>query len=66
MELSVLIKRQEDGTYIAVSPTVPNCVSHGKNPKEALDEHREKVRKHIAASSDYFPDCIEFHVVGET
>ena len=33
--------------------------------KEALDEHRERIRRHIAVSTDSFPDCIEFRVVGE-
>ncbi len=65
MELSVLISRDPDGTYVAMSPTVPQCITRGKSAKEALDEHRERIRRHIAVSTDSFPDCIEFRVVGE-
>lgn len=66
MELSVLIKRDSDGTYLAVSPSVPECITRGKNPKEALDEHRKRIRRHVAVSMDSFPDCIELRVIGET
>jgi hypothetical protein len=64
MELSVLIKKDPDGTYVAISPTVPECISRGKSPKEALDAHRRRIRPFVARGSDSFPDCIEFHVIG--
>ncbi len=64
MRLNVMIKRQRDGTYLATSPTVPDCVSEGKTPKEAIENHRTRVPRYVAASSDCFPDCIHLHVVG--
>ncbi len=65
MELSVVLKREADGTYVAISPTIPQCVTRGKSPKEALDEHRKRIRRHIAIAADSLPDSIEFHIVGE-
>ncbi len=65
MELSVVLKREADGTYVAISPTLPQCVTRGKSPKEALDEHRKRIRRHIAIATDSLPDSIEFHIVGE-
>ena len=64
MELSIVLKREPDGSYVAVSPMLPQCITRGSTPKEALDEHRERIRHHIATSTDSLPDCIEFHVVG--
>ncbi len=63
MRLSVTIKQDSDGTYVAVSPAVPECISRGASAKEVLDEHRVRVRQYVATSSDYFPDSIELHVV---
>ncbi len=63
MELGVLISRDPDGTYLAISPMLPECVSRGKNPKEALDEHRTSISRYIAAYSDSFPDSIKLRVL---
>jgi len=64
MRLNVMITRQQDGTYVATSPTIPDCVTEGKTPKEALEKHRTRIPRYVAASSDCFPDSIYLHVLG--
>lgn len=63
MELCVVISRELDGTYVAISPSFPKCISRGTSAKEALDVHRLNIRPHLAAGGDYMPDSLDFHVV---
>ncbi len=66
MELCVLISKELDGTYVAVSPSFPECVSKGMSAKEALDVHRLNIRPHLAVAGDYMPDSLDFHIVENT
>lgn len=63
MTLSVVIKKCDDGMYVAVSPTLPGCVTKGTSLKDALDKHRDRIRSYIASSVDMLPDSIEFCVI---
>ncbi|MHC4294286.1 MAG: type II toxin-antitoxin system HicB family antitoxin [Planctomycetota bacterium] len=64
MELNVVIEQQRDGTYIATSPSLPDCVTRGGSPKEVLERHRIRLPRYVATSSDSFPDSIQLHVLG--
>ncbi len=64
MILSVIIKKDTDGSFVAITPTMPKCISRGKNAKEALDEHRLKIRTYLVNAGNFMPDSIQFHIVG--
>ena len=65
MEFSVHLSKQDDGTYLAVTPAVPECISCGKTPKEAMDNHRANLRPYLAETCDQLPDCIELRVIDD-
>jgi predicted RNase H-like HicB family nuclease len=43
MHLKVLISEGEDGWLVVQCPSIPGCISQGKNPQEALDNIREAI-----------------------
>ncbi|WP_456475666.1 type II toxin-antitoxin system HicB family antitoxin [Candidatus Pyrohabitans sp.] len=43
MKIKVVIRKGEDGYYIAECPMLKGCVSQGKTPKEALDNIKEAI-----------------------
>jgi len=65
MDVNVKVRRLPDGTFEAVTPDVPGCVTRGRSRKEVLDKHREAVRPYVVASCDTMPDCIDLHVMEE-
>lgn len=65
MQLVVRTSRSPDGDYVAVCPSLPNCVSRGQDAEEALAKHREAVRGYVAAVTDFVPDKVLFSVVTE-
>ncbi len=45
----VLIYAGEDGYWVAECPSLPGCISQGKDKAEALENIREAIRGYIAA-----------------
>ncbi|WP_447978227.1 type II toxin-antitoxin system HicB family antitoxin [Candidatus Nitrospira bockiana] len=43
----VVEKEQEDGGYLAYSPTLPGCASSGNTIEEAKRNIREAIQQHI-------------------
>ena len=56
MKFSTKIIRNEQGTYTAICPTLPGCVTTGHSPEEASDKLDEAIRGYLAAVSDF---CVE-------
>jgi antitoxin HicB len=53
MKFRILIEQDEDGCYVATCPTLPGCISQGKNRTEAkiniadaIAGYLESLRKH--------------------
>lgn len=63
MRLCVLTSRQTDGTYVAVCPSLPGCISKAVTHKAVLRKHRDAVAGYVAAASNSAPRRIEFDVV---
>ena len=63
MKLAVMTRRDPDGMYVAICPSLPWCVSRGATVQEALDKHESVVRLHLAAVTDFVPDHVQFRVV---
>lgn len=45
----VVIHRGEDGYWVAECPSLPGCISQGKNVQEAIDNIKEAIEVYIAA-----------------
>lgn len=43
MKLKVLISEGEDGWLVVDCPSIPGCISQGKNLQEALDNIKEAI-----------------------
>ena len=65
MRLCVLTRREPDGTYIAVCPSLPGCVTRAKTHKAVLAKHQEAVVGYLASVNNAVPSRISFDVVNE-
>jgi predicted RNase H-like HicB family nuclease len=52
MKLSVLIYKDEDGTYIAECPAIPGCISQGTSQAEAEANITDAIRESLAARTE--------------
>jgi len=48
MLFNITIDRDEDGIWIAECPSIPGCVSQGKNKQESIENVKEAIQ-----------DCLE-------
>ena len=44
MRFIVTLNRDEDGVWVAECPSIPGCVSQGKNREEALENVKEAIQ----------------------
>ena len=49
MKFVVTLEQDEDGFLVAQCPTLPGCVSQGRNRDEALENISEAIRGYIAS-----------------
>lgn len=47
MDIKVLLEKDEDGWFIATVPSLPGCISQGKNEKQALKNIQEAIHLHL-------------------
>jgi predicted RNase H-like HicB family nuclease len=47
MRYTVVLKREEDGGYVASVPALPGCVSEGNTRTEALNNIREAIELYV-------------------
>jgi len=45
LKFIITIDRDEDGMFIAECPSIPGCVSQGKNEKEAIENVKEAIKQ---------------------
>jgi predicted RNase H-like HicB family nuclease len=43
MKLKVLIREGEDGWLVAQCPSIPGCISQGRNMQDALENIKEAI-----------------------
>ncbi len=66
MRFRVIIEQDGDGLYIAQCPTLPGCVSQGKNRDEAVENIRDAIQGYLASlkkHNEAIPPSIEEAVV---
>jgi len=47
MRFTVMLKREEDGGFVAIVPALPGCVSQGGSREHALENVREAIEAYI-------------------
>ena len=49
MKYRIIIRKDEDGIFIAECPSLPGCVSQGKTRMEAIRNIKDAVKGYIAS-----------------
>ena len=47
MKYRVMIEQDEDGVYVAQTPTLPGCIAQGATRVEALNNAREAIAAYL-------------------
>ncbi|MEP0862357.1 MAG: type II toxin-antitoxin system HicB family antitoxin [Ignavibacterium sp.] len=47
MKFRVIITQDEDGVFIAECPSLPGCISQGKNREEALENINDAIKGYL-------------------
>lgn len=47
MKYRVIVEEDEDGMFAAECPTLPGCISQGKNRKEALANIKDAIKGYL-------------------
>lgn len=59
MKYKVLIRKGEDGWYIASVPSLPGCHTQGKTIEEALANAEEAVRAYVKVAKKFGDRVVE-------
>jgi len=66
MKYRIIIEQDEEGTFVAECPSLPGCVSQGKNRDEALKNIKDAIRGYIESLKKHnepIPPSIEEEMV---
>jgi len=66
MKFRIIIKQDEEGTFVAECPSLPGCVSQGKNRDEALKNIKDAVKGYLESLKKHnepIPPSIEEEMV---
>jgi predicted RNase H-like HicB family nuclease len=47
MKYRILVEQDEDGIFVAECPSLPGCISQGKNRKEALKNIQDAIKGYV-------------------
>lgn len=61
MKLQILLEPSEEGGFTAIVPTLPGCISEGRDRREALENIQEAIDLYLEPVEDdsLFSDNIE-------
>ncbi|NPV61751.1 MAG: type II toxin-antitoxin system HicB family antitoxin [Methanotrichaceae archaeon] len=48
LRYKVLLRKEEDGTYTVIVPSLPGCLTFGRTVEEALEMAREAIEGFVA------------------
>lgn len=66
MRYRILIDQDEDGIFVAECPSLPGCISQGKNRREALENIQDAIRGYLLSLKKHnepIPPSIEEEIV---
>ena len=52
MKIKVIVKKGEDGYYVATCPSLKSCWSQGKTEEEAINNIREAIELYLEPDED--------------
>lgn len=52
MKFKIVIEKDEDGWFVATCPSLPGCISQGKNEREAIKNMKEAIALHVQALAE--------------
>ena len=61
MMFHVVLETAEDGWVVAECPSLPGCVSQGRDEKEALDNIKEAIEGWLWAEDERCGDVVEYY-----
>jgi len=47
MTFKIVLEKDEDGWLVATCPSLPGCISQGKNEKQAIKNMKEAIQLHV-------------------
>ena len=63
MKVSIRIKSDERGGFMAVCPTLPGCNTRAQTREQARDQLREAIKGYLAAVGNFVPENLDQHLV---
>ena len=66
MKYRILIEQDEDGIFVAECPSLPGCISQGKNRKEVLRNIQDAIKGYLESLKKHnepVPPSIEEEIV---
>lgn len=69
MQYRILIEQDEDGMFVAECPSLPGCISQGKNRKEALSNIKDAIKGYLESLKKHnepIPPSIEEEIIEVT
>ena len=60
MKLQIVLEPSEEGGFTALVPSLPGCISEGKNRREALKNIEEAIELYLEPVDDdqsFSPEC---------
>ncbi len=52
MKFKVVLQKEEDGWIVATVPSLPGCISQGRDEKEALVNIKEAIDLHVSSLAE--------------
>lgn len=66
MKYRIVLEQDEDGIFVAECPSLPGCVSQGKNRREALKNIKDAIKGYLESLKKHnepIPPSIEEEMV---
>ena len=66
MKYRIILEQDEDGIFVAECPSLPGCVSQGKDRKEALNNIKDAIKGYLESLKKHnepVPPSIEEEMV---
>ena len=66
MKYRIIIEQDEDGVFVAECPSLPGCISQGKDRSEALHNIKDAVKGYIESLKKHdepTPQAIEEEII---
>ena len=52
MTFKIVLEKDEDGWLVATCPSLPGCISQGKNEKQAIKNMKEAIQLHVKSMGE--------------